>query len=670
MLDRHELDRLTLLTATKVGDEIPPSTPDDQRRIQADEFASWIEGRVQRQIADQAPFIIVSVVGLDVVGKFTFPRLPKEAIGVLITFDRCRFRHDFHLIGNRLKGSLTLSNTIAEATIAFALGSVSERLALKAVQADSVLLNYFDAREVGFERVQCAAGKFVGIQYSRFATCDLRDCQKSVLTEVVCDSNLSVAGAAETVSIARTTVNGDLRLTADPASAPTDYRLGGCQIAGSLIVGLNTPESDQDKSDLQVCSKKDFQVSLCEVSNDISIKGLRNTSFNFLSTNVHGEFRCSSSFLTSLALHYCKIEHDFDLSQTQLDGPIVLFDVIADGRLDWYHLRQSSGLKEDGKGSNHYLTARGCRFGDVAWRGCNFEFSSELKDCQISRDLRLSDTKSRTQIFNNVSIEGDTVIQTCDFDSFSLERSTSRSLMFDLISKKDPIAKHMISLRGSHFGRLVFGAYEFREDPAAMLPPQMDMVGCTYESLPVIDSAKNGEARWRFMKKLARSGYAYDPQPYYQLARQMRVAGRISEANRLQFEERQQAKIAARIEGRWPQYLGLLALRWTIGYGIGAGYFWSLLWVLFFTVAGALVLAHTPVTDNLLMSWLWRLGASFEQVFPLAKLSPHYTAFFEEKIGNPLTFCQNAWFAFQRLAGWLLAAFVVAGVAGLTQKPT
>ncbi len=665
MLDRHALDRLTLLTDTKVGDDIPPSKPDDQRRIEADEFAGWIEGRVQ-----QARFIIVSVIGLDVVGKFSFPRLPKEATGVLITFDRCRFRNDFYLVGNRLMGSLTLSNTIAEAKITFGFGSVSERLALQAVEADSVLLNHFDAREAGFERVKCAAGRSVGIQYGRFATCDLRDCQKSVLTEVVCDSSLSVAGAAEKVSIARTTVNGDLWLTADPASVPTDYLLSSCQMAGSLIVGLNTRQPDEDKSDSQVYSKKGFQISFCEVANDISIRGLRNTSFDFLSTNVHGKFRCSSSFLTSLALHDCTIEHDFDLSQTQLDGPIGLFDVIVDGRLDWYDLRQSSGLNGDGQGSNHYLAARGCRFGDVSWRGCNFEFSSELKDCQISRDLRLSNTKSRTQIFTNVSVEGDTVIQTCDFDSFRFERSTSRSLMFDLLSKKDPIAKDAVSLRGSHFGRLVFGAYEFREDPAAMLPPQVDMVGCTYESLPVIDSAKNGEARWRFMKKLARSGYVYDPQPYYQLARQMRVAGRISEANRLQFEERQQAKMAARDEGRWPQYLGLVVLRWTIGYGIGAGYFWSLLWVLFFTVAGALVLAQTPVTDNLLMSWLWRLGASFEQVFPLAKLSPHYAAFFEEKVGNPLTFCQNAWFAFQRLVGWLLAAFVVAGVAGLTQKPT
>lgn len=210
MLDRHALDRLTLLTDTKVGDDIPPSKPDDLRRIDADEFAGWIEGRIRRQIADQARFIVVSVIGLDVVGKFSFPLLPKETTEVLITFDRCRFRHDFYLVGNRLKGSLTLSNSIAEAKITFGLGSVSERLGLQAIEAHSVLLNHFYAREADFERVQCAAGRFVGIQYSRFASCNLRDCQKSVLTEVVCDSSLSVAGAAEKVSIARTTVNGDL----------------------------------------------------------------------------------------------------------------------------------------------------------------------------------------------------------------------------------------------------------------------------------------------------------------------------------------------------------------------------------------------------------------------------------------------------------------------------
>ena len=155
MLDRHALDRLTLLTDTKVGDDIPPSKPDDQRRIEADEFAGWIEGRVQ-----QARSIIVSVIGLDVVGKFSsFPRLPKEATGVLITFDRCRFRNDFYLVGNRLMGSLTFSsNTIAEAKITFGFGSVSERLALQAVEADSVLLNYFECTRGGLRAGEVRSG--------------------------------------------------------------------------------------------------------------------------------------------------------------------------------------------------------------------------------------------------------------------------------------------------------------------------------------------------------------------------------------------------------------------------------------------------------------------------------------------------------------------------------
>jgi hypothetical protein len=55
-----------------------------------------------------------------------------------------------------------------------------------------------------------------------------------------------------------------------------------------------------------------------------------------------------------------------------------------------------------------------------------------------------------------------------------------------------------------------------------------------------------------------------------------------------------------------------------------------------------------------------------DQVLPVAKLSPEYTEFFK---GATLSHWQNLYFIVHRLMGWLLATFVVAGLAGLTQKP-
>jgi len=68
-------------------------------------------------------------------------------------------------------------------------------------------------------------------------------------------------------------------------------------------------------------------------------------------------------------------------------------------------------------------------------------------------------------------------------------------------------------------------------------------------------------------------------------------------------------------------------------------------------------------------SWLWRLGASLDQLLPVVKLSPKYAAFFDERSADTLNFWQNAYFTWHRFAGWLLGIFILAGLAGLTQKP-
>jgi hypothetical protein len=282
----------------------------------------------------------------------------------------------------------------------------------------------------------------------------------------------------------------------------------------------------------------------------------------------------------------------------------------------------------------------------------------------------LTDCESSELKFNNVTIAGDAAFSGSTFGSLEFKDSAARSLTFtggyDEKKAPVPLATDHLSLRGSQFRRLHFDSYRHREDPVAFLPSFVDMGGATYDSLPRVGMASDPKQLLSFRKKLVSGYYTdHDPQPYFQMARQLRASGYLTEANRFQYLERKAARRDARRRGKLGQYLWLTALAGFIGYGIGNGYFRAFGWVVLFTVVGAIVLGY-PTAQGERHGLIWRLGASLDQVLPVAKLSPEYTEFFK---GATLSHWQNLYFIVHRLMGWLLATFVVAGLAGLTQKP-
>jgi hypothetical protein len=68
---------------------------------------------------------------------------------------------------------------------------------------------------------------------------------------------------------------------------------------------------------------------------------------------------------------------------------------------------------------------------------------------------------------------------------------------------------------------------------------------------------------------------SYTPQPYEQLASVFRAAGEPAKTQAVLYESRERA----RRETTWPRWFGLTLLKWTIGYGIGLGYFRALGWM-------------------------------------------------------------------------------------------
>jgi hypothetical protein len=103
-------------------------------------------------------------------------------------------------------------------------------------------------------------------------------------------------------------------------------------------------------------------------------------------------------------------------------------------------------------------------------------------------------------------------------------------------------------------------------------------------------------------------------------------------------------------------------LKWIIGYGLGYRYFRCLWWIFGFTMLGA-VLVHFW-GYNIIGGQ--RIKLADGGIYSLAKLLPLVQL--GEFKGVTLSSPVKWYFYFHQLAGYVLAGFLAAGLAGLTQK--
>ena len=160
----------------------------------------------------------------------------------------------------------------------------------------------------------------------------------------------------------------------------------------------------------------------------------------------------------------------------------------------------------------------------------------------------------------------------------------------------------------------------------------------------------------------------FSPHPYEMFAKLLRDVGYPSKANDLLYAGRERARAEAwkKREGKpreWRRSIGMSLLQYTIGYGLGARYFRALWWVGGLTIIGfSLLWTYLPEADQEVFTLL---GASFERLLPLAEFDESHKDLFDQ-----ISLPGWVWFYFyvHKLAGYVLASFLIAGLAGLTQK--
>ena len=158
------------------------------------------------------------------------------------------------------------------------------------------------------------------------------------------------------------------------------------------------------------------------------------------------------------------------------------------------------------------------------------------------------------------------------------------------------------------------------------------------------------------------------PQAYLTLATSYTALGYQDDADYVRYELRCLDIEYALRDGNWLRAALLWILKRTMGFGIGMRAFRCLGVLVLFIVLGAVVIQCMGPSSGK-YDWPWALGASLHRLLPVVNLSPRYVEFFRDLPGdNTLNYLQNAYFCLHSMVGWLLGSFLIAALAGLTQK--
>jgi len=236
----------------------------------------------------------------------------------------------------------------------------------------------------------------------------------------------------------------------------------------------------------------------------------------------------------------------------------------------------------------------------------------------------------------------------------------------------DNIEVESLDLTGTQVDNVVVkvpSIENFTEQPKSQgFPKQLKSQGFTYNQFLIQkkNNAKlNQDEREKLYKEWLNRLEKYNPQPYDMAAKVMRENGYPELATDLLFASKEKERIRACDDKNIPRCAGLWLLRLTTGYGLGARLlFRPLLWLIVFVLLGAFVYSRSPIdkieTDES-RKWVGWMAFSVDMILPLIRLR-------EEHYNNDLEHdWQRYYFYIHQLFGWLMASFIFAGLAGITQ---
>lgn len=555
-----------------------------------------------------------------------------------VSFAKSRWRSDLELSQSHVTGDVTFERCVVDQELGFWKGSVDGGVVLNSARIGGDLR--VDKGHVGTLAAESLelGGDFYAI-------------------EMTCkgDMNLRAARVRGQLNAPKAVFDGDLVM--DGLDVAQDVFLNeGAKIAGGVVligakVGgeLNADGSTFGKEvdltgivigqDVALNNKATFKEKL--ILRGARLGGVLNASdstfegpIDMRALDVAGEIRCGgSTFLQDVDMGNLRVKNDLVL------GPRATF-----------------------KGS---VFIRGAHLGAMLNAdGAIFESGLEMDALETARTLFLS----------GATLKGPVNILFARLPSLDLRGADIRG---DVDVTGTIIAGELrmgvaagIHSRWGTKARLVLrntrvGAIENTEGTLADWPAQgnLELDGFSYDRLGGLQgtgrkSMAAREATW--LVDWLSCDPSDSPQPYYQLARVLREAGKIEKSNAILYAAREHERAKAK---GWAKF-GRTLLKMTIGYGIGSGYFRALWWVLGFTLIGAAVLysSGSNASDH---GMAWCTWASFDEIIPLVQLNGAHAKFVDESLAG----WRQWYFYVHRIVAYVLGSFVIAGLSGLTQKP-
>ena len=217
---------------------------------------------------------------------------------------------------------------------------------------------------------------------------------------------------------------------------------------------------------------------------------------------------------------------------------------------------------------------------------------------------------------------------------------------------------------GAHF-ILHNTAVDAIQDTSDAWPKKLDLDGFVYRTLggyggeySITDRGMEWYVNW-----LARDE-PYTPQPYEQLAGVLSRMGHGKEASDVLYAGRERARAKAKADGHFGSWARQTALNYTIGYGLGGRYFWSIYWVIGLVLLGTLWLRrsgqHRVVDQDGKPPMKLGFFYSLDMLLPIIRLRQrHYEVDLQGSV--------RYYFYFHHIMGYVLASFLIAGLSGLTK---
>ncbi|MFA8324380.1 pentapeptide repeat-containing protein [Burkholderia ubonensis] len=619
-----------------------------------------------------------------------------------VAFEGCTFKGNVSFLEARINGELSLQGSRFMAELdGFGIRTEND---LVMIDSEAAGVNFREARIGGQVHADSARFRDLDLQGVRVAS-DLFVRESHLQTLDLQDANIGGQFDADDTRIRKSLALAGAKIGSDmffnnahvTSIDLTDAVIGGrllmrktlCKKLTMIQTSIASSFVAHDRTRIGTMNLNGAKVRGDTSLNDIRVRGPMSLhrfqcdgTLSMKKAQIYGPVNLHSGrILGDLILKQTRCARDFELRRASISGQANFAGSCLDGWLDmecievgtYIFLREANDdgtprVDEDARGRYSAVslvdakvhgtvyTRKSTFNGEMKLNGLDTEYlwlrESVFNECvnfrsgTVRHDLELGGSRFE----RDVDFRGSVVLGCLALGSDEISGPTwdrcAKLFLSDAstmrLTDREPTGKdideawpRMLSLNGFKYARL--GGYE--------------------ESRVKQDRMSGRSKKW-FCNWLEKDE-VFSKDAYRHLAE---ILGKQSEpetADSIRFAARERDRENAR---RWtPRWFALTTLKWTIGYGIGFRYLYSLPWVVLLSLLGFAVFWKTAALplSNPGSVWLF----SLDQLLPVVKIYAN-----SDDLAKKCHGLAMAYLAIHRSMGFILSSFVVAGLSGLTQK--